>query len=265
MSTSKQLGISGEQEEDADKRRLEYSKYADQFDHQNQHNPAYHELQDLLAKWIPYFSLGTSPAVCDLGAGTGSFILRLHEEIPGASFVHLDKDKNMNNRAREKYKQASISDIRLVEELIQNGSFSSEQFDLIVCVNALNTAPPQQISLSMMHRWLKPGGWLFVVDFGRKQNVFDWAVYCAYHAAKKDGFTSMLKYAAGCTQAFKQNLFAKKDQANGAMWLHGMDEFREMVASAGFDIEHSSQCYRGYADLVVAQKDPIVVPEPNPL
>ena len=247
----------------ADERLLEYRKYANQFDHQNKYNPAYHELQQLLIDWIPKFGLGPRPDICDLGAGTGNFVIRLSESVPEANFVHVDKDCRMNELAKEKYTQAGCKNVEIVETLIQQANFSASSFDLIVCVNALNTAPPQEPVLNLINSWLRPGGWLFLVDFGREQRTLDWALYCAYHAAKTDGVGSMLRYAAGCTEPFKQNLLARHDQKNGTMWLHETEQFKDMVDRAGLEVVHYDQVYRDYADLVIAQKEPLVIPEPS--
>ena len=261
MSTSELADVSRMQR-NADERLLEYRKYATQFDHQNKYNPAYHELQEILVDWLPKFGLGDHPDICDLGAGTGNFTLRMAEVVPNARYTHLDKDENMNALANEKYVQAGVKNIKIVDSFIQQADFQPASFDLIVCINALNTAPPQEDVLKLMTSWLRPGGWVFVVDFGREQRVLDWALYCAYHAAKSDGVSSMLRYAAGCTEAFKQNYRARQDQNHGTMWLHETEQFKNMFVDAGLEVVEYSKVYREYADLVIAQKDPLVVSEP---
>ena len=72
----------------------------------------------------------------------------------------------------------------------------------------------------------------------------------------------MLRYAAGCTEAFKQNYLASQDQKHGAMWLHETEQFKNMFEHAGLEVVEYSKVYREYADLVIAQKQPLVVPEP---
>ena len=241
--------------------RIEYDKYAVQFDHQNQFNPAYFELQNDLVSWLPKLGLGANAEICDLGAGTGNFVLRLSEMLPKASFVHLDKDSNMNALALDKYRQAGLDNVRIVDSYMQDAEFEPSSFDLVICINALNTAPPQLPTLRLIYSWIKPGGWLYLVDFGRKQNVYDWALYCAVHAARTAGLVEMIKYARGCAEGFRQNRNASIDQDAGSMWTHSTSELVDLVKTAGFHVAHSTECYRGYSDLVISQKDPIIVSE----
>ena len=259
--TMSELADASREQGNADERLLEYALYANQFDHLHQYNPAYHQLMDHLASCLPVFGLGTRPTICDLGAGTGNFIVQLYQHLEEARFVHVDKDPEMNRIASRKYSHFGIENVEFIEGFIQQAKFGAGRFDLILCVNSLNTTPPQDKTIEMMYSWLKPGGWLYLVDFGRKQNVYDWVIYCAMNAVRMDGVREMLRYARGCTEAFKQNRNARKDQRAGDMWVHSMSELEALVRNSGFVVEYSSECYRGYSDMVIAQREPIIVRE----
>jgi ubiquinone/menaquinone biosynthesis C-methylase UbiE len=235
-------------------RRLDYNKYAPQFDRMCAITPAYQEIIDLLLESLPLFKLDPRSSICDLGAGTGNFTLALADSFPEASYTHLDMDEKMNAYARHKYEQVGLSNVRIVEEQIQRAQFEAQSFDLVVCVNALNTAPPQLQVLSMIHKWLKPGGHLFLIDFGREQRVVDWTWYIVKHLYRTQGVGQVLKSFWENREAIRQNRRARLDQKDGLMWTHSTEELGRVVEEAGFRVSKLQSCYRDYSDLVIAEK-----------
>jgi ubiquinone/menaquinone biosynthesis C-methylase UbiE len=214
-------------------RRLSYAEYAKHFD----------QMCELL-----------NPKICDLGAGTGNYICAMSDVLPNARYVHVDMDKNMNDRARMKYKEKSLSDIEIIEDYIERVEFPEGEFDLVVCVNALNTTAPQLPVLRQMRKSLGPNGTLFLIDFGRKQRVLDWGWYILTNTLRTHGMARYIKAILENREAVKQNRHARKDQKSGLMWTHTLQEFSDLVTQAGFKITTAKTCYRGYCDLVVARK-----------
>lgn len=233
---------------------LEYGQYATQFDKMCELIPVYQENIDFLIDLLPKLSLPENANICDLGAGTGNFVCAMAEVMPSASFIHVDSDPVMNAYAREKYSRKGIQNVEVIEDYIQRARFRDREFDLIVCVNALNTAAPQLPVLRQIGRWLKTSGTLFLIDFGRKQRVLDWGWYILRNTLKRYGVSRYMRALIENREAIRQNRRASKDQANGSMWTHSMEEFQALVVEAGFRIEDSKTCYRGYCDLVVATR-----------
>ena len=235
------------------KRELDYSVYAGElFDLTHKDNDAYWEMVDSLLHWIPKFDLGPEPRILDLGAGTGNFTLAMHELIPSAKFTHLDMSPQMNEQAKHKYAERGVT-VRIIESLIQTAPLHKNSFDLVVSVNALNTAPPQGSTIRAIHNWLRPSGSLFLVDFGRVINTAAWTRYLVARNIRKNGVMYTAKWFARVLESVTQNRKAKRDQKNGAMWLHSTDELASIVRDSGFTVLHSESCYRGDSDIVIAQ------------
>lgn len=238
----------------SNERLLEYAKYAPQFDEMCELVPAYQENIDLLLNLLPHLSLADDARICDLGAGTGNFICAVSDLMPNARFTHLDMDSGMNEYARLKYEQRRLSNYEIIESHIQTAEFESNAFDLLICVNALNTAPPQLPVLRMMFSWLKPGATMFLIDFGRQQKVVDWTWYMFKHTFARHGLGRVFRALWNNREAIRQNRRAREDQKAGRMWLHTTEELRRHVELAGFEVDVSQTCYRGFSDLVVAHK-----------
>ena len=231
---------------------MSYSAYAPHYDNLCTINPAYQDLRRLMVEALPSMSLPTSPKVCDLGAGTGNFVCSLLEEIPSADIVHLDCCPEMNKLAREKYQELSY-DVTVVEAYMQEWEFALNSLDLVICVNVLNSAPPILPMLRKISSWLRPGGTLFLVDFGREIDVYDWTWYLVKHSLANDGFTGTLRNAFNTRKAFSSNRVGQGDQQAGRLWTHTTNELEDLVKNAGFSIDRVETCYRDYADLIIAQ------------
>jgi ubiquinone/menaquinone biosynthesis C-methylase UbiE len=192
--------------------------------------------------------------VCDLGAGTGNYILALSDTRPNASFVHVDFDEKMNESALRKYQQAAIKDVEIVTEYVQNCSFQDNEFDLIMCVNALYAISPQGEILKRARRWLKPNGRIFLIDFGRKQRTLDWTIYLFRESMKNHQAGEYVKALINSREVLKQNRKTSKGQDTGRYWLHTTSEFGDALEACGFQVDELYACYRGYADLAVCRK-----------
>lgn len=234
-------------------RSLSYSQYAKQFDQMCELLPVYQDNIDYLIELLPEIDLPENAQICDLGAGTGNFICALAEVIPSARFTHVDMDPEMNARAESKYQGIPAANVEIIEDYIERVELPDNYFDLIICVNALNTAPPQLPVLRQMRRWLRPNGTLFLIDFGRKQRVLDWGWYIFRNTIKRHGINRYLRALVENREALRQNRLAARDQDRGVMWQHSLAEFQDLVNKAGFRIEKSGTCYRDYCDMVVAK------------
>lgn len=241
---------------------LKWSQYAPFYDEMCTFIPAYQENIDRLLEALPALNLPDHPRILDLGAGTGNYILALNEVLSNASFVHLDIDTVMNNAARQKYDALDL-DAEIVQGYIQRADFDESSFDLIICVNALCHAAPQVPSLRKIGRWLKPTGKLFVIDFGRPVKLLDWTWYIFQNAVKNVGLVTFLQAFYRNRQTFFQNRRAKKDQKQGAMWLHSPEEFQDVLERGAFKVLESGTCYRGYCDMAICTPTRQDSPEPT--
>jgi ubiquinone/menaquinone biosynthesis C-methylase UbiE len=229
---------------------MDWDVYADTYDAMCEVNPAYRDNLGILERYVASWDLPANSRICDLGAGTGNYIVALHRLIPGASFVHVDFDHAMNERARVKYKAVGAH-AEIIENQLQNVDLAASSMDLAVCVNSLYAIHPQREQLEKIRTWLKPTGRLFVIDFGRRMQVLDWAVYVFRNSVKERGLKETIALYRDNYEVIRQNRRGSRAQGSGLYWLHGTAEFGETLEACGFDVQELYPCYRDCADLAV--------------
>ncbi|HVU34305.1 MAG TPA: class I SAM-dependent methyltransferase [Opitutaceae bacterium] len=123
-------------------------------------------------------------AVLDLGCGAGNYSLKLRELLPDARFTLVDLSVPMLERARARLGPAAAevrpADIRSLE-------FADHSFDVILAaavLHHLRTAREWEEMFGRLHRWLAPGGsvWIFDLvthDIGAIQQLL-WSRYGQY-------------------------------------------------------------------------------------
>ena len=240
--------------EDVATDEMNWDAYAEHYDQMCKFNPSYQENVEILLNLTNEWPLPGDAKVCDLGAGTGNYILALSSLRPEAEFFHVDFDEKMNDAAKRKYEAAGADNVHIVTEYVQECEFPDESFDLIMCVNALYAISPQEEILKKAKRWLKPDGRLFLIDFGRKQRTLDWTIYLFRESMKNHQAGEYVRALINSREVLKQNRRTMKGQGTGRYWLHTTSEFGTALETAGFIVDELYACYRGYADLAICRK-----------
>lgn len=122
-----------------------------------------------------------SETILDVGSGTGSLAIAVTESEPGCIFRGVDPDAAAVEIARRK---AALAGSAASFEL---GSFGgqpngrSDAVDKIVCSLVLHQVPlaEKRRMLRAMFDWLKPGGQLFIADYGFQPT---WVMRLAFRA-----------------------------------------------------------------------------------
>lgn len=237
---------------------ISWTAYAEAYDLIPAFFPEYAENQRLLKSLLSSHPLPPQPMICDVGAGTGNYIIDISTYVSDAEFIHIDYSESMTELARRKYASHGLRPEIQVRSAI-DATIASQSVDLIICVNALYNMNPQSQTLEVFRRWLKPSGMLFVIDFGRQQHVGDWLSQFLRNAVT--GKIRARSYAKAATKGatlVRQALLGTKAQKSGTYWTHTPTEFAQTISAAGFRIEQQGQCYRGYCDFALAT--PVVVP-----
>ena len=232
---------------------MDWDAYAEHYDEMCALNPAYQNNIELLLKRIPIWNMPANAKVCDLGAGTGNYICSLSALLPEADFVHVDFDTKMNELASQKYSRLEKPNVQIIQEYAQRIEFPNQSFDLVMCVNALYAISPQLEVLQKIRSWIKPGGRLFIIDFGRKQRTLEWTLYILRESLKSNTLGRYAKTLIEAREVLKQNRRSTKGQITGRYWLHSTNQFGETLRQCGFLVEELFPCYRGYADLAVCR------------
>jgi len=244
-----------ESKEQSSSDSIDWSAYSQGYDEMCFANPAYISNISELVSRLPSWGLSPNAKICDVGAGTGSFTCALGESLPGARFTHIDFDNAMNELAKSKYAERGLNvDIREIDA--QKIDFERGTFDLTICVNSLYSMEDHDRVLLKMRSWTKPGGRLFIIDFGRKVEVFEWAVFILRNRIQKHGLRDTISWYRKNSVTIKQNRKGAKAQESGEYWLHSTEQFENSLERAGWRIEELKTCYREACDLAVCVNPP---------
>lgn len=120
--------------------------------------------------------------VCEIGCGTGRNLLKCARSYPDAFFYGLDASEEMLKSADiqvKKYIRNYGGAISLAQGYAQNFSPDEKfgvanQFDKVFFSYSLSMIPPWQQSLDHALNLLKPGGKLYIVDFGEQEKLPQW-------------------------------------------------------------------------------------------
>jgi len=111
------------------------------------------------SEMTPY--LKDAAGILDVGCGTGKLSLKLHKFNPRMRVHGVDLSDDMIGKARAKVTDNSIEfKVGDVEHL----PYEADTFDVITCSHSFHHYPNQKKALSEMHRVLKDGGRVMVVD-----------------------------------------------------------------------------------------------------
>lgn len=124
------------------------------------------------ARLVHHLNPQRSEAILDVGCGTGSLAIATTAVQPECNFRGIDPDRSAVTIARRKAALAGSGatfEIGRLDERPVDG----ESFDKIVCSLVLHQVPlaEKRRMLGAMHDWLKPGGHVFIADYGRQPTL----------------------------------------------------------------------------------------------
>lgn len=113
----------------------------------------------------------------DVGCGTGTFDAMLAATALPARVCGLDYAESMCRVAAEKAEHARVSDhVRYITGDSEHLPFADGSFDVITCSNSFHHYPHQQEVVAEMHRVLRPGGRVMLID-GFRDNIVGWVAF----------------------------------------------------------------------------------------
>jgi len=98
--------------------------------------------------------------IMEAGCGSGAFGQRIKREKPQASLIGVDLTPAMIDLAGKK----KIYDSLFCKNIEDETVFVKEKFDTIVCPYLLHHLPSIQHVTNNFYKWLKPGGYLIIID-----------------------------------------------------------------------------------------------------
>lgn len=106
--------------------------------------------------------------ILDLGCGAGNFTLRLLGLVSPLDCTLVDLSRPMLDRAEQRVTAAKAGSVRTIQSDIRDLNFDLGSFDAILAgqvLHHLRDDSDWRAMFERLHRWLRPGGALFVADF----------------------------------------------------------------------------------------------------
>jgi ubiquinone/menaquinone biosynthesis C-methylase UbiE len=139
--------------------------------------------------------------ILDVGCGTGRFASRVLERFPRSRVWGLDLSEGMLRRGQARCRAAD-GRLHLVRADSARLPFASSTFDVVTCAHSFHHYPHQARVLSEMHRVLRPGGRLLIIDGDRDRwwgrfvfDVFVVLLEGAVHHVSRRGYRALLREA----------------------------------------------------------------------
>ena len=226
----------------------DWTAYSSAYDLLSMHNPAYKALMQDFAAFLA--TIGAPQRIYDIGGGTGNYTEIAARACPESEIHLVEPDAAMIRSARTKLSaHGNINFHNLALEDVKG----TDTCELVVCVHALYAMPEQVQRLDDLHRLLRPGGYLYLIDLGRRMDVADWRKYLFSELKKRHGLAGALRVFWQGREVAKQNKAICEAQKSGAYWTHTPAELASAVSNAGFEVISQKTVYRGYSDLLVCR------------
>jgi ubiquinone/menaquinone biosynthesis C-methylase UbiE len=113
--------------------------------------------------------------ILDVGCGTGLFASRIKAALPHSSIWGVDLVAGMLAKGAARWEHHA-SHILPVQGDSERLPFGTGSFDVVTCANSFHHYPHQDRAVAEMHRVLRPGGRLMLID-GYRDAPWGWFIY----------------------------------------------------------------------------------------
>ena len=118
---------------------------------------------------IKYLPTKHSIKILDVATGTGDLAIMMAENCKGAKIKAIDISENMLEIAKKKAYKAKLDDKILFEKAnVESLPFEDNTFDYCTISFGVRNFENIDKSFAEIYRCLKPGGKLFILEFGKK-------------------------------------------------------------------------------------------------
>jgi ubiquinone/menaquinone biosynthesis C-methylase UbiE len=108
----------------------------------------------------------TDQWILDIGCGTGVFATRVLDCLPRAHVCGIDLSEGMLRKCQQRL-EASGGAFSVVQGDSAHLPFADDTFDAVTCTHSFHHYPQQERAAREMHRVLRPGGRLMIIDGDR--------------------------------------------------------------------------------------------------
>lgn len=183
------------------------------------------------------------PVCVDLACGTGDVTFLLAGKYPAGRIIGIDLTATMLQRARQRNRLENIAFLLqdMGEIALKDGSA-----DIVTGSYAVRNAPDLHQVFSEIHRILRPGGVLALLDFSKppvpwfqRLQYVVLKYWCGLWGLLLHGNPEVHSYIAASLRAFPNR-----------------QALRDLLGDVGFVESHSQRFYLGTLELLLLQKPP---------
>jgi demethylmenaquinone methyltransferase/2-methoxy-6-polyprenyl-1,4-benzoquinol methylase len=177
--------------------------------------------------------------VLDLACGTADMMIEMDTRVGGVNLIGGDFSYNMLKLGKEKFEKGafSVSDAHMLP-------FKDNSFDRMTISFGFRNVTDKPKGLSEMHRVLKPGGKLCILEFSQPEGWFFSRLYRLY-------FTKILPFIGGVISG---NRGAYEYLPESVYKFPKRDVYRQMVLEAGFESVDFNPMTFGICDATICHK-----------
>lgn len=164
--------------------------------------------------------------ILDLAGGTGDLALKFSTKVGNAGEVVLaDINEAMLNHGRDRLTDRGvIGNIHYAQVNAECLPFEDDSFDVVTIAFGLRNVTDKQTALASMHRVLKPGGKLFILEFSKPINDTFSKIYDEYSFNVLPKLGKMIANDEASYQYLAESIRMHPDQ----------ETLKTMMESAGF-------------------------------
>ncbi|MDR2885337.1 MAG: bifunctional demethylmenaquinone methyltransferase/2-methoxy-6-polyprenyl-1,4-benzoquinol methylase UbiE [Rikenellaceae bacterium] len=130
---------------------------------------------------VRFLGVSSNSNILDVATGTGDMAVALARAVPGSQVVGVDISEGMLEVGRKKVARAGLSDRITLSQGDTAGLGSDEQkFDAATAAFGVRNFEDLAAGIAGMHRALRPGGMIAVLEFSTPRNRLFGAMYRLY-------------------------------------------------------------------------------------
>ena len=130
------------------------------------------EIAHRVLSWIPDDFMGK---LLDVPVGTAVFTAEKYKRMTRADIICLDYSQDMLERAKHRFHEAGITNIKTMQGDVSALPFEDNSFDFVLCMNGLHVFPDKTKAYSEILRTLKSGGELLACFYiAGEKKAADW-------------------------------------------------------------------------------------------
>lgn len=176
----------------------------------------------------------------DLGCGAGNFTLRVLQAVGGLHSYLVDLSQPMLDRAEQRVRAAHAASVTTYQSNLRTLPFTENSFDVILAgavLHHLRDEDDWRTTFARLHRWLKPGGRLYVADIC----TFD---IPGVQKVMSDRYSAYLTKLGG--KAYRDKVFAYVDKEDSPRSLPFQLELLKATGFSRHDVLHRTSVFACY-------------------